>query len=38
MLQKRLPPRFFTVGRLDVASSGLIFITNDGETQGSVWL
>lgn len=28
---KRLPPRFFTVGRLDVASSGLILITNDGQ-------
>jgi len=25
-----LPPRLFTVGRLDVASTGLIFITNDG--------
>ncbi|GFR51956.1 hypothetical protein Agub_g14478 [Astrephomene gubernaculifera] len=27
----QLPPRLFTVGRLDVASSGLIFITNDGQ-------
>jgi len=26
-----LPPRLFTVGRLDVATSGLIFVTNDGE-------
>lgn len=25
-----LPPRFFTVGRLDVASHGLILVTNDG--------
>lgn len=25
------PPRLFTVGRLDVQSTGLIFITNDGE-------
>lgn len=24
-------PRLFTVGRLDVATSGLIFVTNDGE-------
>uniref|UniRef100_J3LK40 RNA-binding S4 domain-containing protein n=1 Tax=Oryza brachyantha TaxID=4533 RepID=J3LK40_ORYBR len=24
-------PRFFTVGRLDVATSGLIIVTNDGE-------
>jgi hypothetical protein len=27
----RLPPRFFTVGRLDVASHGLILVTNDGQ-------
>ncbi|EFJ46367.1 hypothetical protein VOLCADRAFT_93239 [Volvox carteri f. nagariensis] len=33
---KRLPPRFFTVGRLDVASSGLIFITNDGHWANRV--
>eukprot|EP00882_Tetradesmus_deserticola_P009011 GHRQ01009506.1.p1 GENE.GHRQ01009506.1~~GHRQ01009506.1.p1 ORF type:complete len:197 (+),score=35.10 GHRQ01009506.1:192-782(+) len=26
----QLPPRLFTVGRLDVATSGLIFLTNDG--------
>ncbi len=25
-----VPPRLFTVGRLDVASTGLIFVTNDG--------
>ena len=25
-----LPPRLFTVGRLDVASVGLIFVTKDG--------
>ena len=25
-----LPPRLFTVGRLDVASHGLILVTNDG--------
>jgi hypothetical protein len=30
-IQPGLPkPRFFTVGRLDVATSGLIIITNDG--------
>ncbi|GAX75936.1 hypothetical protein CEUSTIGMA_g3379.t1 [Chlamydomonas eustigma] len=28
--QKSLPPRLFTVGRLDVASHGLILLTNDG--------
>lgn len=27
-----VPPRLFTVGRLDVASTGLIFVTNDGES------
>lgn len=26
-----VPPRLFTVGRLDVASVGLIFVTNDGD-------
>lgn len=26
-----LPPRLFTVGRLDVQSTGLILVTNDGE-------
>ncbi|KAL4433084.1 hypothetical protein ABPG77_006511 [Micractinium sp. CCAP 211/92] len=26
-----LPPRLFTVGRLDVQSVGLIFVTNDGD-------
>lgn len=31
--QGRLPPRLFTVGRLDVASTGLIFVTNDGGTS-----
>jgi 16S rRNA U516 pseudouridylate synthase RsuA-like enzyme len=25
------PPRLFTVGRLDVQSVGLIFVTNDGD-------
>jgi hypothetical protein len=30
LLQGQLPPRLFTVGRLDVATSGLIFLTNDG--------
>lgn len=25
------PPRLFTVGRLDVGTSGLIFVTNDGD-------
>ncbi|KXZ55145.1 hypothetical protein GPECTOR_3g295 [Gonium pectorale] len=34
--KKRLPPRLFTVGRLDVASSGLIFITNDGSWANRV--
>lgn len=29
---KALPPRLFTVGRLDVQSSGLVFVTNDGES------
>ena len=26
-------PRLFTVGRLDVASTGLIFVTNDGKER-----
>ena len=30
-----LPPRLFTVGRLDVASVGLIFVTNDGAHRSS---
>ena len=28
---KPVRPRLFTVGRLDVASVGLIFVTNDGD-------
>lgn len=28
---KPVPPRLFTVGRLDVQSIGLIFVTNDGD-------
>ncbi|KAG1661395.1 hypothetical protein FOA52_005688 [Chlamydomonas sp. UWO 241] len=31
-----LPPRFFTVGRLDVASHGLILVTNDGHWANKV--
>ncbi|GIL66228.1 hypothetical protein Vafri_19759 [Volvox africanus] len=34
--KNRQPPRFFTVGRLDVASSGLLFITNDGQWANRV--
>ena len=30
------PPRLFTVGRLDVASVGLIFVTNDGDWAQSI--
>lgn len=30
-----LPTRLFTVGRLDVQSTGLILVTNDGETANS---
>lgn len=29
--QGSIPPRLFPVGRLDVQSIGLIFITNDGD-------
>ena len=29
--QGAIPPRLYTVGRLDVASVGLIFVTNDGD-------
>eukprot|EP00878_Enallax_costatus_P024659 GHUV01026335.1.p1 GENE.GHUV01026335.1~~GHUV01026335.1.p1 ORF type:complete len:228 (+),score=50.01 GHUV01026335.1:206-889(+) len=32
----QLPPRLFTVGRLDVATSGLIFVTNDGDWANKV--
>ncbi|GFH17659.1 S4 RNA-binding domain-containing protein, partial [Haematococcus lacustris] len=35
-LQGLLPPRFFTVGRLDVASTGLLFVTNDGQWAQAV--
>ena len=31
LLPQKPVPRLFTVGRLDVQSVGLIFITNDGE-------
>ncbi|KAF8055656.1 RPA1A [Scenedesmus sp. PABB004] len=31
-----LPPRLFTVGRLDVATAGLIFVTNDGDWANRV--
>jgi 16S rRNA U516 pseudouridylate synthase RsuA-like enzyme len=31
-----VPPRLFTVGRLDVASTGLIFVTNDGEMHARI--
>ncbi|GLI63482.1 hypothetical protein VaNZ11_006459 [Volvox africanus] len=34
--KNRQPPRFFTVGRLDVGSSGLLFITNDGQWANRV--
>ena len=30
-LGKWTPPRLFTVGRLDVQTQGLIFVTNNGE-------
>ncbi|BDA41490.1 Putative ribosomal large subunit pseudouridine synthase [Coccomyxa sp. Obi] len=33
---RAVPPRLFTVGRLDVASTGLIFVTNDGMWAQSV--
>eukprot|EP00879_Flechtneria_rotunda_P023709 GHRR01025100.1.p1 GENE.GHRR01025100.1~~GHRR01025100.1.p1 ORF type:complete len:198 (+),score=68.35 GHRR01025100.1:1583-2176(+) len=32
----QLPPRLFTVGRLDVATSGLLFLTNDGDWANKV--
>lgn len=34
--KKALPPRLFTVGRLDVASSGLLLVTNDGDWANKV--
>ncbi|KAL3132009.1 hypothetical protein ABBQ32_008629 [Trebouxia sp. C0010 RCD-2024] len=34
--QASLPPRLFTVGRLDVQSTGLILITNDGPWANQV--
>lgn len=34
--QNALPPRFFTVGRLDAQTTGLIFVTNDGQWAQSV--
>lgn len=30
------PPRLYTVGRLDVASTGLIFLTNDGDWANKI--
>ncbi|GBF99553.1 hypothetical protein Rsub_12359 [Raphidocelis subcapitata] len=32
----RLPPRLFTAGRLDVATTGLVFVTNDGAWSNRV--
>ena len=32
-----LPPRLFPVGRLDVPSVGLLFVTNDGERTFAAW-
>ncbi len=31
-----LPPRFHTVGRLDVNTSGLLLVTNDGKWSNAV--